>query len=365
MSITVLAPAPVRHIPLGSRRARLSFAPVLVEGIELRELSEAEAPLGPNLPVNGGAVVSTRIVDTAIWRPIGSDSNYAAREQRGDGPALGRDFRTWLSGGTPEGHLNLTDLGRCLEGTPLLARVPKQKDPQRPDPDWNGLRQGTLLFDLRERMPERVRSYVSDHVALVDGAPYMRMPGPMAYLTAGDRRESEGPLTVSLVRHPGGWTTNSAINLNNLYRHDRLQDIARATGCGMGRLQPSWKTGGLAGIAMKEDEDLVVMLRESLRLFAAYEPKDGYPFDKGRCERLHDLVALGTVGAIEPAELLPAWTFVRDFAHSIHVAPSIGWIRQEARRIVSYARCIALPRLERMTFDAGEDAEHLAGLALR
>jgi hypothetical protein len=361
--VEAVLPAVVRHIPQGSRTARTSYAPVVAE-IELRDLSRTDAPSGPLLLVNGGRTVVTRLVDGEAYRGIGSFDPFGdLKKSQSNLPAPdAAAFRGWLEG-RPVGPTPLPDeLRHSLEATPLLARVPGKKETPRTPPAWNAARQGTILLDTRERMPDLAAKYVAGNVALIDGMPFVRMIGPMAYLTSGGR-ETTGPMSMTLVNHPGGWTTNAAITRGSLFRFDHYLGAARMLGLDARRIKPTWKAADLADLKLRDDDDLMLMLVESVRNLAAEKPDQGYALDKARCETLEDYAALGSIGAVDPDGLSAAWDFVERFCKNLVALGNAGWVTNEARRIRSYASTHAQPRLAERTFDAGEDAPFLSGLA--
>lgn len=363
--VPILAPAPVRHVPARSRHARLSYAPV-VEEAPLRELSLGDAPEGPRLPVNGGKTVATRILDGRLWRGIGADDPFAGPDVPDNRRITREEFVGWLRGRDDTRWMDEGDFGRCLEGTPLLARVPGQRAPRRQSPSWDTAKQGRLILDARDAVPGRVSRFVSESIALVDGTPFMRMEGPFAYLTAGMHLKDDGPATMRLLRHPGGWTTNPAVNFANLYRHDRLFDPYRAQLVSPSRIEPQWNPDELLGYGAATDDDLMLNLREAARSIAASAPSAGYPFPPEALSAMEDIVALGSVGAIEDDDLPAAWSVVADFCRRIEMNP-VGWITREAKRIRSYAFGVVEPRLRaRATAapaDAVADLDALSGLA--
>jgi hypothetical protein len=306
-----LLPAPVRHVPVGSRTPRTSYA-AMVEPIEIRELSRGEAPRGPDLPIPDGRRIVTRVVDGAIWRPIGTNDAFGEERRLSRDPVgpTGGEFVAWLEGRDAFRSHDDSPVGRCLEGTPFLARIPGRRLAHRPYGAWDVSRQGTLLLDGRDEAPGRAKAFAASELALIDGLPFMRMPGPLVFLDAAYERGC--PRNVRIVAHPGAWTSQAPICAGNLYRFDRIKDLCSASRVRLGSISLCYDTEELGGYAVRDD-DLAVMAREAVRSLAAGRWNEPAIPREWR-ERLLALSALGSVGAIDDDRLSDAWSFLRRFS---------------------------------------------------
>jgi hypothetical protein len=353
--VHILHAAPLVHLPPRARDVRTSYAPCTTS-VRLPELSRRETEAGPMVPVVGTQPLSTLLVGGEIWRPIGCSDAFAPGATGPSAP----DFRSWLAGDPAMAVLDTGDVARCLEGTPLLARAPAQRTPPRPYGPWNEAKVGRIVHELREEAGTAVERFVAGDLALVDGKPFMRFPGPLAYHDAGMG-------TTRIVRHPGAWTTNSSVSAGIPFRIDRTDEMARFLGkSSAAKIGVAWDPAAFAGIDLGRDDDTDLFVRDALRQFRAYlgdRVSGPGPYDGSRLDALLRLSARGSAGMIGAGMHGEACELVLALSNDVLDGPTTGWIRDAAVRSRKYALEHALPRIAEASDALTGDLDSLGALA--
>ena len=354
--VDILHAAPVVHVPPRSRDPRTSYAPCVTR-VVLPDLSRRDVSAGPDLPVNGSRIARTVLVGGVVFRPVGCDD---VADKRKPGPS-GEDFRAWLAGDPAVAGYDGTDVARALSGTPVLPRAPGARTTERPYGPWNQARAGRILHETREVAPGAVRRFVAESLALVDGRPFVRMPGPIAY-------HDDAMDVTQILRHPGAWTTNAPTTRGMPFRADRLDELARFEGkSSVKKLNAKFDPAVLSGVRLDRDDDVDLFLRDALRTFRGqvYDIVTGPgPFTLDRLDPLLRLAALGSASLIEHADRGPACELVvalaADYAERGH---KVGWVPDLVRRIARYAETVAMPRILADTPAPRDDLDSLDALA--
>ena len=256
--IELLHPGPVFHVPPRARGARDGYLPT-VTTVRLRELSLSDTQEGPlitHASTHGSSVrTATRLVDGAIWRPVGRDD--PARAPRGRAAHDLGSFRAWLEGRPGTEPMDLSDVARSFAGTPLVARRdldgPLARGRSRVAP-------GTVLVDLRDAASQAVRDLFERDVALVDGVAMVRMPGPVAYGRGG---------TWRVPRFPGLGTQDPDEWMRVYHRIDRLPAQGESP-LYPGTMGYSLAPARVAGVRYRGDEDIRLSLGAALSRLAFY-----------------------------------------------------------------------------------------------
>lgn len=353
--VTIHHAAPVVHVPPRSRAPRTTYVAMATRAA-LPELSRSEVSEGPRLPVNGERELETLVVRGALWRPVGTDAAFSQRARkapRGDG------FKAWLAGDPDFRAHDEDDVGRALEGTPVLARAPDQRTAERGYEPVDPSRIGRILHETREILPAAVRGFVEDSLLLVDGHPFARMHGPVCYY---DKNMGH----TRIYRNPGAWTTNGPANQAMPFRCDRLEDLARFEGRGsVERAQPNWDPEALSGFFSDRNEDVDLFLRDALRIYRGYLGNivnAPAPFDPTRVDPLLRLSALASVGILPPEEGAATCELVAALSADAVANLDRGFVADHGRSASRYVREHALPLVLAAAPAPDEDIDSLASL---
>jgi len=354
--VHVLHPVPVRHVPRGGRKERVSHRRHVTP---VRLVEAAPAAFEPLARLSGVDVSVPRMVhahEGGLWMPLLGHAGKAGASV----PA--EVLRSWLADQYKGDIFAVPELYDFFNRTPVLGRKVQPEGANRAGTvltRGEDFAPGQVAEDGTDRAERDLRDFLDGNVRICGQEVMVRCPGLVAGMDPNWLMDR--PL---IVLHP---RSNQG---RMLCRVDRVAELrgflARLAGSPEDRRFGHWQMPPGIDADLLRDDDLLVyaneLPRRTLYHLDVVARRGGLPEAVAdRYGRLNPWLALGEVGAIRPEECEAVLGVVQEVLDGLDEEILSAPLNRALRRDARYIAEIALPRARETGPDDEADLAALAG----